>query len=130
MLTRFFTWWNNSTIGAAFDIKRRSEFVGADDYGNRYFQDRKASTGGRKKRYVIYNGLAEPSKVPADWHGWLHHAVQDPPTVTPLERRAWETDHKPNMTGTIFAYKPSGSVASGGERQAAPGDYEAWDPDA
>lgn len=130
MLKRFFTWWNSSTIGAAFDIKRRSEFIGTDDYGNRYFQDRKAFTGGRKKRYVIYKGLAEPSKVPAEWHGWLHHAVEDPPTVTPLQRREWETDHKPNMTGTMFAYKPSGSVSGGGERQAAPGDYEAWDPDA
>ena len=76
------------------------------------------------------NGLAEASKVPADWHGWLHHVVEDPPTVTPLDRRDWETDHKPNMTGTVFAYKPGGSVSAGGERQAAPGDYEAWDPDA
>ena len=79
---------------------------------------------------MIYNGLAEPSKVPAEWHGWLHHAIDEPPTEAPLERRDWETDHKPNMTGTVFAYKPSGSVSAGGERQAAPGDYEAWDPDA
>ena len=38
MFKKIFTWWNSSTMGAAFDIKRRSEFVGTDDYGNRYFQ--------------------------------------------------------------------------------------------
>lgn len=66
MLARIFTWWTESTVGALFDIKRRSDFVGEDDFGNRYFEDRKATVGGRHKRYVIYRGLAEPSKVPPD----------------------------------------------------------------
>ena len=26
-----------------------------------------------------YNGLVEASKVPADWHGWLHHTETSPP---------------------------------------------------
>lgn len=130
MFSKIFTWWNSSTIGALFDIKRRSEFVGSDDYGNRYFQDRKTSIGGRKRRYVLYKGLAEPSKVPAEWHGWLHYAIDEPPTVAPLDRREWETDHTPNMTGTMYAYKPAGSVSAGRKRQAATGDYEAWDPNA
>jgi len=77
MFMKLFTWWKGSTLGALFDIKRRASFVGEDDYGNRYFEDRRTSLGDRNyhRRYVIYNGLAEPSKVPADWHGWLHHTV-------------------------------------------------------
>ena len=130
MLAKLFTWWNGSTIGALFDIKRRSDFVGEDDYGNRYYQDRKASVGGRHRRYVVYEGLAEPSKVPADWHGWLHHTFKEPPTVEPLKRRDWETDHKPNMTGTLFAEVPDGSLRTGGDRQATAADYESWSPDA
>ena len=130
MFARLFTWWNGSTIGAMFDIKRRSEFVGEDDYGNRYFEDRKVSIEGRKRRYVVYKGLAEPSKVPADWHGWLHHTFKSPPTVDPLTRQDWEIDHKPNMTGTLFADVPQGSLRDSGERSGNSADYEAWTPDA
>jgi len=130
MLKKIFTWWHGSTLGAMFDIKRRSEFVGEDDFGNKYYEDRRASIEGRRRRYVVYKGLAEPSKVPPDWHGWLHHTFEDPPTERPLTRRAWEKDHRPNYTGTLEAYKPTGSLDRTGERQRTAGDYEAWDPDA
>lgn len=78
----------------------------------------------------MYEGLAEPSKVPADWHGWLHHAYDMPPTLAPLERHDWELDHKPNMTGTPYATKPKGSLSNDQDRQRAAGDYDSWSPDA
>ncbi len=127
---KLFTWWNGVSPGSAFDIKRRSTLIGTDEYGNRYYEDRKISVENRKRRYVIYNGMAEPSKVPAEWHGWLHYTLQEPPTQAPLERRSWETDHSPNMTGTTFAYRPKGSLREGGARARADADYEAWNPDA
>jgi len=129
---KLFTWWNASTIGAIFDIRRRSALVGEDAYGNRYYEDRHSSLGDKDfhRRYVIYRGLAEPSKVPAEWHGWLHHTHDAPPTEVPLKRRAWETDHKPNMTGTLWAGKPKGAISAGRERQQSDSDYEAWTPDA
>ncbi|MEL6287031.1 MAG: NADH-ubiquinone oxidoreductase subunit NDUFA12 family protein, partial [Pseudomonadota bacterium] len=83
-----------------------------------------------KRRYVIYKGLAEPSKVPPEWHGWLHHTLDEPPTKDPLPRKSFELDHKPNMTGTLFATKPKGSLSAKGERQETYADYEAWTPDA
>lgn len=129
-MLKLFTWWNGVTLGGLFDIRRRSAFVGSDEYGNKYYEDRKVSIERRKRRYVVYKGLAEPSKVPADWHGWLHHTLDVPPTEAPLSRRAWETDHKPNMTGTLFAYRPKGSLSESGKRQASDADYEAWTPDA
>ncbi|MEZ5936658.1 MAG: NADH:ubiquinone oxidoreductase subunit NDUFA12 [Hyphomonadaceae bacterium] len=130
MFKAIFTWWNGSTIGAAFDIGRRAKLVGKDEQGNRYFEERRPSFDGRKRRYVMYKGLAEPSKVPPDWHGWLHHTFQDPPTSAPLARKPWEKDHRPNLTGTLYSYHPKGSLASGGERPKTAGDYEAWTPDA
>lgn len=130
MLKHIFTWWSGHTIGTAFDVNKRAAQVGTDEYGNRYFEEKKASREGRHRRYVMYKGLAEPSKVPAEWHGWLHHTLEEPPTQVPLTRREWETDHKPNMTGTPYATTPKGSLSGGGERQKAPGDYEAWSPDA
>ena len=130
MLDKIFTWWSGWTVGTLFDVKRRSDFIGEDDYGNRYFQDRKASYEGRHRRYVIYKGIAEPSKVPADWHGWLHYTFDQPPTERPFERKSFEIDHTPNLTGTIYAYRPKGSLSRDGERREADSDYQAWSPDA
>ena len=85
-------------------------FIGEDDFGNRYYEakDNRDSYDGRKRRWVIYHGYAEASKVPPDWHGWLHYTFDDPPTVAPLKRRSWEKDHMPNLTGTLAAWRPPG----------------------
>ena len=74
----------------------------------------------------MYVGYAEASKVSPDWHGWLHYMFDQPPTTEPLPRRRWEKPHLPNLSGTPFAYRPRGSLARGGERASATGDYEAW----
>lgn len=131
VLKMLFTWWNGATPGILFTIARRGVFVGQDDYGNRYYEAKDASDSydGRKRRWVIFDGYAEASKVPPEWHGWLHHTFIEPPTLAPLPRRRWEKDHRPNLSGTIYAYRPKGSLARGGERQRATGDYEAWTPE-
>lgn len=129
MLKRIFTWWNGATLGALFDIGRRAILVGEDEQGNKFYEEKRPSIEGRKRRYVIYNGLAEASRVSPDWHGWMHHTLEDPPTVAPLPRKAWELPHLPNQTGTVRAYRPKGSLARGGVRAKATSDYEAWTPD-
>lgn len=130
-LKAFFTWWTGATIGATHQIKRGGVFVGEDEAGNRYYEtvDPKWNYDGRNRRFVIYNGYADASKVCADWHGWLHHTFAEPPTRQPLPRRSWEKDHRPNLTGTIWAWRPKGSIARGGDRAEATGDYEPWKPD-
>jgi NADH:ubiquinone oxidoreductase subunit len=130
MLKRIFTWWNGATIGTLFDIGRRGVFVGKDEQGNRYYEEKRPSLEGRKRRYVVYDGLAEASRVSPDWHGWLHYTFDEPPTVAPLKRQSWEKAHVANLTGTVHAYRPQGSLARGGVRQASSSDYEAWAPDA
>ncbi len=84
---------------------------------------------GRNRRFVIYNGYADASKVGPDWHGWLHHTFAEPPTRAPLPRQAWEKPHLPNLTGTLWAWRPRGSIARGGDRAPASGDYQPWIPD-
>jgi len=128
MLKSIFTWWNGATIGARFDIGRRAGLVGKDDQGNKYYEERKATIEGRKRRYVIYNGYAEPSKIPPGWSGWLHHTFDKPPTEASLPTKSWEIPHRPNLTGTPDAWRPKGSLAEGGERVKSSGDYEAWKP--
>ena len=130
MLDKIFTWWNGATIGTLFTIAKRGVLVGADENGNRYYQSRdNISYDGRKRRWVVYNGYAEASKVTPDWHGWLRYTNEEPPTVAPLKRRRWERDHEPNMSGTPLAWRPQGSLANEGVRPAATGDYEAWKPE-
>ena len=132
MLKRLFTWWNGATIGTLFTLKRLGVFVGEDAFGNKYYEardDRESYDKNRKRRFVIYQGYADASKVPAEWHGWLHYTFDEPPTTAPLRRQAWEKEHRPNLSGTIHAYRPKGSIARGGERQRATGDYEAWSPE-
>lgn len=132
LLKTLFTWWNGATPGIHFTIARRARLVGKDEYGNRYYEakdDRDSYDKNRRRRWVIFNGYAEASKVPPDWHGWLHYTFDEPPTDVPLPRKAWEKEHRPNLSGTIYAYRPKGSLARGGERQRATGDYEAWTPE-
>ena len=138
---KIFTWWDGATLGTHLWASRQGgEHVGTDYAGNKYYRKaRKAdkdggvSTGSytqNEKRWVIYNGINDSSRVPAEWHGWLHLTLDVPPTEQPLKRQSWETDHQPNMTGTKFAYRPQGSLREEGARRESASDYEAWKPDA
>ncbi|MEL0292191.1 MAG: NADH:ubiquinone oxidoreductase subunit NDUFA12 [Alphaproteobacteria bacterium] len=109
-------------------LKLKSRYVGCDEHGNRYYEERKARPGKPPRRYVRYNGVVEASKVPADWHGWLHHTEESPPPAEGYPKHQWQKQHLPNLTGTKFAYKPAGHLLRGGKRQAATGDYEPWSP--
>lgn len=99
-------------------------FAGEDKFGNRYYQNK---TG--KRRWVLYNGTVEASRVPPEWHGWIHHTLKEPPPANPPKARAWEREHQPNLSGTSGAYRPPGSLAEKGQRPPATGDYQAWKPE-
>ena len=109
-------------------LKLTAKQVGSDPFGNRYYEERKARPGRSPRRYVRYNGIAEASKVPADWHGWLHHTEPAPPPEGGYQQHGWQQQHQPNLTGTVHAHRPSGHLLKGGTRQAATGDYEPWTP--
>jgi NADH:ubiquinone oxidoreductase subunit len=122
-LLQFFTWWNGATLGTRFYTWRKGAFVGEDEFGNRYFRER---NGGR--RWVIYNGEAEASRIPPAWHGWIHKRTDIPPSEDSYQAREWEKPHIPNLTGTPAAYRPPGSILGGSKRPEVTGDYEPWTP--
>ena len=122
-LRSLFVWWVNATPGTLLTTKFSGVKVGEDGFGNRYYQSKDG-----KRRWVIYAGTVEASRVPPDWHGWLHHTFDRPPTEEPLKRKAFEREHIPNLSGTPGAYRPEGSLWNEGKRPAATGDYEAWRP--
>jgi NADH:ubiquinone oxidoreductase subunit len=105
----------------------KGELVGKDDFGNRYYRQ-KGPESLKERRWVLYKGIPEASKVPAQWHGWLHHTVARPPAIAEVKRWPWERNHLPNLSGTPYAYKPLGHFLTGGQRNPAVGDYEAWAP--
>jgi len=128
---RFFTWWNGATFGTLLWTSLYGEFVGEDEFGNRYYRTRGGKidpTLGYERRWVIYNGIAEASIVPPSWHGWLHHTVDTPPTQEKVTPRPWWKPHRPNLTGTPGAHRPTGSTLAQGRRPKATGDYKAWNP--
>jgi NADH:ubiquinone oxidoreductase subunit len=104
--------------------------VGTDTFGNTYFRAKARKGYNRERRWVLYKGAPEASMVPPEWHGWLHHQRTDAPSSdTPSYRRIWQKGHKPNLTGTVEAYRPQGHILNGGVRPKATGDYEAWKPE-
>jgi NADH:ubiquinone oxidoreductase subunit len=107
--------------------------VGRDAMGNKYYSGKLAasaqSASRRERRWVMYKGAPEATKIPPEWHGWMHYQTDViPETGGPSYRRSWQKPHQPNLTGTTGAYRPPGHLLSGGKRAAATGDYEAWTP--
>lgn len=107
------------------------KYVGKDAGGNRYYCRRqKHKSWLQEKRWVLYKGLAEPSKIPPLWYSWLHHTIETPPTPEELEKSYfWEKPHLPNLTGTPYAYYPKGHFLRGGIRPQTVGDYISWTPE-
>lgn len=123
-LLEIFAWWRGNTWGTRLYLWRFFESVGEDEFGNRYYQARKGT-----KRWVIYNGPADPTTIPPGWHGWMHYRTELPPTEERYAPRSWQKPHVRNLTGTAAAYRPDGSLLNKGERPRVTGDYDAWSPE-
>ena len=121
-LLQALTWWNGETLATRFFTWRHGKKVGEDAEGNIYYQ-----TADGSRRWVIYAGEAEASRIAPEWHGWLHHTWQQPPTQSPPPTKAWVKPHQANPTGGPAAYHPKGSLLAGGP--GLPRDYEAWTPE-
>ena len=119
-----FTWWDGASTGTALYSWRHGSQVGKDDLGNLYFEGRK---GGR--RWVMYNGSNDVSRVSPEWYSWLTRQIDDVPDKAMPPAPKFLKPATPNLTGTAEAYRPSGALEQGGQRAAASGDYQPWLPD-
>lgn len=99
-----------------FFIKINSKKIGIDEFGNQYFE----KTNG--KRFVIYNGKAEATKIPFEWHGWIHYSTNQAPVKINTNKLSWQKIHLPNLTGTKNAYSPKNF----NEKQQK-SHYESWE---
>ena len=86
-LTRFlFDWWHKATFTTWLSTFLYGEFVGEDQYGNKYFhkrqkRDKTSPHWERRSRWAIYNGVTEASAIPPEWNAWLQHTESDAPLI-------------------------------------------------
>ena len=119
-----FTWWDGATTGTALFSWRHGNEVGKDELGNVYLETKKGD-----RRWVMYSGSNDVSRVPPEWYAWLTRQIDDVPDKALPPAPKFLKSATPNLTGTPLAYRPSGALERGGQRQAASGDYQAWTPD-
>ena len=125
ILDRTFTWWTGATWGTWLLTRFRGEEVGRDDAGNIYFQHRKNP----RRRWVIYPGDNDGSRVPPGWQAWLKGTIDELPGKALPARRRFEQPPEANATGTMAAFRPDGALGTGKMRPASTGDYQPWTPD-
>ena len=104
MLTIFnkiFTWWNQDTFGTRIKTILSGKFVGKDSFGNKYYESKKG------KRWVIYNGEVDATKIPNEWYSWIHHLNNKIEYEQKLTKFIWQKKNIPNQTGTSKAFHPN-----------------------
>ena len=87
-LKQIFTWWHRQTFGTFVYTLIVGKFVGEDEFGNKYYSDSK-----KKKRWVIYKNRVESSKIPPEWHLWIHSLTENRPLAN-KNKFSWENTAK------------------------------------
>ena len=100
MIKQIFTWWNSHTFGTFLYTIFFGKLVGKDEFGNKYYKNSKG------KRWVIYNGEINASKITSDWFSWIHNISSELPEKGQKEKYIWQKPHKENKTGTKESLQP------------------------
>ena len=116
-LKLIFTWWNKQTLGTFIYTLFTGKFVGKDQFGNKYYSNSK------EKRWVIYKNEIESSKIPPEWHSWIHSKTVNKPILN-KKKYFWQKEYEENLTGTENAHKPEGSLSSKVTKSMK--KYETW----
>ena len=116
-LKQIFTWWHRQTVGTFIYTLFTGKFVGRDNSGNKYYSNSKG------RRWVIYKNNVESSKIPPEWHSWIHFLIEKIPQKD-SKKFFWQKEHSENLTGTAKAYKPEGLLSSDSEKNIK--KYDTW----
>ena len=100
IFSEIFSWWGGNTWGTRLTILRAGP-PGREGRLRQHLVRAAKGVGplGRPRRWVTYTDFAEASKVPAEWHGWLHYTVDEPPTAQSYQPRPWQRPHLMNHDG-------------------------------
>ena len=114
IIKEIFTWWNRQTLGTRIFTTFFGKFVGKDEYGNKYYESKKG------RRWVIYSGEVEASKIPNEWYSWIHFTKNKIENLHEIRKFDWQKPHKPNQTGSKKAYRPDE------KKDATEKKYKSW----
>ncbi len=101
-IKQIFTWWNQETLGTKLFTLFSGKLVGKDMYGNKYYENKK-----KTKRWVIYKGEIDATKIPNEWYSWVHFIKNKIEYDSSAKKYDWQKPHTPNLTGTEKAYHPN-----------------------
>ena len=121
MFREIFTWWNGQTIGTRVWSYFNGIHVGSDEQGNKYYRNTKDS-----KRWVIYRGIIESTRINPEWNNWLRYTSLSKPNDK--EKYNWQKTHLPNQTGTDDAYDPKKNETKTNLIEKKD-DYNKWSPE-
>mgnify|MGYP001162527374 FL=1 len=114
---QIFIWWHRQTIGTFIYTLFTGKLIGKDEFNNKYYTNKKG------KRWVIYKNEVEASKIPPEWHSWIHFTTNQVPDKN-VRKFFWQKKYVENLTGTNEAYKPDGSLRSNSKKNMK--KYEVW----
>ena len=77
----------------------------------------------------IYDQIFPRETITEAEIAWLTRQIDDVPDRALPPAPKFLKEPMPNLTGTPYAYRPSGALERGGRRARASGDYQAWTPD-
>ena len=101
--------------------------VGIDEFDNKYYCNSGDLQDISAKRWVIFKGEIEASKIPPHWHAWLHKTIDVPP-IDYSHKYDWQKNHQQNLTGTSEAYHPNSHPFSKSKINSNKKEYETWKP--
>ena len=114
LLNKIFTWWNQDTFGTRIKTILFGKLVGKDSQGNKYYESKDG------KRWIIYSGTVDASKIPIEWYSWIHFMPNKIQKNHDLKKYDWQKPHQPNLTGTSAAYYPNKN------KNATEKKYKTW----
>ena len=114
LLKKIFIWWNQETLGTKLKTIFSGKLVGKDSTGNKYYENKDG------KRWVIYNGEIDASKIPVEWYSWMHFTPNRIENKHDLKKYEWQKPHQHNLTGTDSAYYPNKN------KNAIEKKYKSW----
>ena len=121
MLKEIFTWWNGKTLGTRIWSFFNGVLVGTDSHQNQYYRNKNDT-----RRWVIYSGSIESTKVSPEWNNWLRFTSLNSPKK--IKKFNWQKEHKQNLTGTPSAFNPEIREYKN-ETTSKLNDYKKWSPD-
>ena len=103
-----------SFIGTLLELARNDEIkhgelVGEDKFGNKYYQNNDYMF--LRNRWVVFSHEKgwdyDATNIPPEWHRWMHHGTDKPPSTHPRQWERWQTyDDPTNRTATPMKYVP------------------------